>query len=944
MATFFQHYFEEGDFGKTEASVKCPYPHHTVSGEEYYESNPSASVNVDKKVFHCMRCGASKSEVGFIADVLGCNYETASKVQRVFEKNTETIYDWDMLLEMPDDVRLYANQLGISDSVIDELKIKSSNLRNLSFPVTLYDKIMDSRDYNQGETPKVKSRTGAIPGLVIPFDIWRHEPKDKWTLLVAGEKDMAVARSIGFKAITLTGGEGISPIFINEFKGRKVAIMYDNDDAGIQGAKRLAAQLKPYTSQVRVVTSFHEVCVEKGEDFTDLIMKYGAKFNDVAQYIAQTPDFTEEEALEEVEKMFPTITLFQAASPQNIAKTVRSNIQVVATFESTFSIPTSMTAEKVKDSVSDKELWTKGKKTSWDLGDNNVGDILHLMDNNFKEKDIIKNQKDLLRVPDKETGIKLSRISKETVFKCSVTDLFESSAKDVRQMEYVAYSVGVKLESGKKYKATYQIVPHPYQGQQLTMIITDVSEASDSITNFAVTEDVAEQLKKVQEIPGSVKEKVDTLSEMVRGIVGFEADKQLIQAIDLTYHTVLNFNFGQRFIGVRGYLDTLVVSESRYGKSSTAEALRKMYNLGTMVSLAGSSATKAGIIGGANKVGGSYQTRAGIIPQNHRNMIIFEELAKCNSDILRELTDIRSSNEVRIVRVNGALYLPALVRMLTLTNVKSQGTMTRPIASYPNGIEIVSELIGTAEDIARYDMMVILGENKGKQMNFDWTPREPLDPSVYQARIRWVWSRTAEQVVLTNEVLQYIVEQCNLLNDEFDTHIKIFGTEAWKKVTRLAIAVAGYVVSADETYEHLIVNKEHVDFAVDYLKGIYDNEVFRLKEYVTRERQFSHLDAEGLEMLQEVFMANPTLLDQLDQTSYATRNELMAATGVSQDDFNATLNSLIRGLFITYKGNYIMPTPRFRTGMRKIERVEHKVHKLGERQEIGAVVNEDVKT
>lgn len=946
--SFFNHFFEDVAFDRVETPVRCPYPHKTVNGEEYYESNPSASVNTEKKLFHCMRCETSKSEVGFMADQLGCSYETAAKVQRQFNRPGDTIMDWQMYQQLPDSVRTHANTLGISDEVIDLLNIRSSNLEAISVPVTLYDKVIDVRDYTQGGHPKVKSRTGAIPGLVIPFDIWRTEPKDKWTLIVAGEKDMAVARSIGFKAITITGGEGAIPLLLNEFKGRRVAIFYDNDDAGVQGAKKLAAVLKPLVSQVKVVTGFHSVCVEKGEDFTDLIMKYRKDKNDVIEFIMNTPDFTEEEAQKEIEKLYPTVSLFEAARPENVGKTLRANVQVVATFDSTFTVPTSMMAEKslnVKvaeegDEGKSQQQWKPGHRQHWDL-ESNISDVLHLMDNNFKEKDIILNKRALLKIPPKETGVSMFTLAKETVFKCSVTDLFESSSKEVVQMEYVAYSIGVKLESGKKYKAQFQVVPHPYQGQQLIMIIMNVDSAADTVSSFEINEETRSNLDIIKNLEGTVEQRIQTLTDKVKGIVGFEADDTLIQAIDFSYHTVLNFNFGKRFMNVRGYLDTLVISESRYGKSSTAEALRKVYNLGVVASLAGSSATKAGIIGGANKVGGSYQTRAGLIPQNHRNMIIFEELAKCNSDILRELTDIRSSNEVRIVRVNGALYLPALVRMLTLTNVKSHGTMTRPISSYPNGIEIVSELIGTAEDIARYDMMVILGEKK-TSMNFMWEPEPPLPDSVYQTRIRWVWSRTAEQVVLDNWTLQYIVEQCNKLNEEYDTHIKIFGSEAWKKVTRLSIAVAGYLVSTDETYENIVVNTEHVDYAVSYLRRIYDNETFRLKEYVQRERLYSRIDDEGIETLQDIFTSNPTMLDQLDQNSYSTRQELMAATGLNQDDFNATLNRLIRGLFVTYRGAYIAPTERFRKGMRQVDRVNYRASKIGE-QEIGAITDVKVK-
>ena len=150
-------------------------------------------------------------------------------------------------------------------------------------------------------------------------------------------------------------------------------------------------------------------------------------------------------------------------------------------------------------------------------------------------------------------------------------------------MEYVAYSIGHKLESGKKYKATYQIVPHPYVGQQLIMLITDIDTAADSVSSFQLSEENINNLKVFQQIEGSVADKVKTISDKVKGIIGFDANDTLIQTIDLSYHTVLEFNFGKKFQNVRGYLDTLVVSESRVGKSSTAEALRDMYNLGVFI-------------------------------------------------------------------------------------------------------------------------------------------------------------------------------------------------------------------------------------------------------------------------------------------------------------------------------------------------------------------------
>jgi hypothetical protein len=415
-----------------------------------------------------------------------------------------------------------------------------------------------------------------------------------------------------------------------------------------------------------------------------------------------------------------------------------------------------------------------------------------------------------------------------------------------------------------------------------------------------------------------VFDKVHSLTQKVKGILGYNGNDTLITAMDLSYHTVLNFNFGN-FKDVRGYLDTLIVGESRVGKSSTAEALRKTYELGTFTSLAGNSATIPGLIGGSNKVNGSYQTRAGVIPQNHKGLIIFEEFGKSNTNIMKELTDIRSSNEVRIARVSGTITMPATVRMITLTNVKTDGTI-KPIASYPNGIAVVSELVGAAEDIARYDLLVVLSDRGASQIDPLWTPDTPLEQTTYQTRLRWIWSRTAEQVIIPEDVINYIILKANDVNEKYDCHIKIFGTEAWKKISRLAIAVAGYICSSDESYENIVVTKECVDYAVDFMIKIYDNPTFKLKEYVEHSRQYTQIDDDGIRALQEIYMKAPGLVLQLEQCATTNRNMLAAATGLTADELNKMLMLLTRGLFIRYQQHDIVPTERFRLGMCQIER------------------------
>lgn len=928
MGNFFEYYFSEYDFEKKETAVCCPFPHHTESGVEYQETIPSAHINLDKGVFHCKVCEKGLSEVSFISEILGCKYEAASKIASLY-RDVENLHSWNQLKLNPRTKEI-CNELGINDEVIEELHLKTENREeDIAFPVLMYGKVVDVRNYSPyNRAAKIRSRAGSTTGMVIPFDLWINTNPHTWTIICAGEKDMAVARSNGFNAITLTGGEKALPKILKPFKNRRVAICYDHDEAGIEGAKSVAAAILPYAAEVRICTGFHEVCKEHGEDITDFFTKYKKTKRDLQKYIIDSPVFTPEEAAVVNKVTHPFVTLLEASQPKYIGRVVQSNIQVVATYEKAMPVPTTIHAVKLNTNGDDKyNLMQQGETRDWELCDKTCQDVLKLVDNNFTEQQIRDNTREILGITKIERDVKIERPTKETVYQCNVTDLFEVTTKNPQTIEFVAYVIGKRLESGKKYCITYKLTPHPFKGQQLTMIILDATEAADSITDFHLTEDNKKMLDQVKNMEGSVHDKVETLSEMAKSYIGYDGYNKLIKAIDLSFHAALQFNFNGNT--ERGTLDTLIVTESRIGKSSTAEALQKLYSLGTFVSLAGGNATIAGIIGGSNKVNGSYQTRAGLLPMNHRGLVIFEELAKCDKDLVKALTDTRSSGSVKITRVSGDLQLPALVRMITLSNVKSSSKNIQPIASYPNGITILVDLIGAPEDIARYDLMLVMGETGNRIIDPNWRPITPFEPDVYKTKIRWVWSRNPDQIIITRDVVEYIFKKCNELNSKYDSHIKIFGTEAWKKVARLATAIAGYVVSTDDTYEKIIVTTECVDEAVDYLISCYDNNTFKLKEYVDNERRYGDIDDDGIKLLQDIYNQSPMTIRQLSVLDKTNRMNLTSATGLDNDMYNKLMNRLVQGAFVKFDGYDIVPTERFRKGFGLIDKSGNIV-RLGE--------------
>ncbi len=921
--SFFEAYFKDEILNPTgDTQICCPFPHQN-GNLTYYETNPSAGVNLEKKVFHCFTCQRSYSETSFAAEVLGGSYSDATKIVKAINKSS-SIESWkyaESNLELNDDIKnLLINKLQLNIKTIKEMHIgyRGGGEESITIPIIVYDRIVDLVTYRPGKHPKYIRKTDSISGIPCPFDLWIQSEASKPTLICAGEKDMLIARSKGFNAISFTGGEANTPtMFLKFFKDRPVFIIYDNDETGRLGAQKLALALKNHTKSTHIV-DLSPVCKEKGEDLWDFFCKYNKTKQDLINILNNTKKFSEEEAIRIKNQIYPTIKLNEATKPQNLHKVLKSKIQVIATIENIYSATSYISMSKVTAN-NEHDTLNIGDVRTWELNDTNYKELFYMIDSNLKEKAIEKYIKtNLLHIPEKEKGLNIDSRLTTTVYKCTVTDTLDTGSTD-SSLEFIAYSLNNKLENGKKYIATYKLVPHPQDGQKLIMVIKDVEESDDFLTTFQVTESVKQSLRKFQ-VTTTVEDKIKELINLAKGIVKADYNETLLKVVDIWFHSALQFSVGS-MKDIRGYIDGLIVGESRIGKSSTVAALQEMYDVGRIVSLAGASATPAGLIGGSSKVaGGAFQTRAGIIPQNNKGGIIFEELVKCRADLIKELTDIRSSNQVRIARVNGFTELPAYVRMLTLTNSKTHDGIPKPINSYANGISILTDIIGTPEDIARYDLIAIFGFEATKEIDPFYEPPEPLPKIDYQNRIRWVWSRKQENIYISKSIYQYTVQMANKLNKDYGTFINIFGVEAWKKILRIAVAIAGYVCSTDENFQDIIVNEDHVNEAIKLMLELYDNPTFKLKEYVEEEKINNQFDNADKETMQEIWKTCPTLIDYLIKYPECNRSNLQLISGLSNDDFGKIIYKLVLRHLIKIEKTSIFITNKFNKAFREIDK------------------------
>lgn len=145
---------------------------------------------------------------------------------------------------------------------------------------------------------KVWSIGGHGSGRLYPAEVLDDSSAD-FILLTAGELDAILAIQEGFAAVTNTVGEKsrLKDDMLEVFRDRDVAIIYDCDETGRKGARKVARQLAGIARSVKVVDLD---LPGKGEDLTDYFVKYEHTADDLRRLIARTPVQQEEEDSAEV--------------------------------------------------------------------------------------------------------------------------------------------------------------------------------------------------------------------------------------------------------------------------------------------------------------------------------------------------------------------------------------------------------------------------------------------------------------------------------------------------------------------------------------------------------------------------------------------------------------------------------------------------------------------
>lgn len=885
---YFKKYFSEVEnWNNEEVKVLCPF---------HEDTHPSASINTYKDLFHCWVCDIGYNEEQFIARINGISSADAFKLLDKYQVQDgweiEKGLLWSNALMLSKVVNL-----GISKQTIEDMKlglVKDGDKKYLGIPVYYNNILVDIRRYNimkyEGQ-PKMMGNEGARTGWLIPYDAFLSS--DNTCYLFEGEKDMLMARELGINAYTLTGGAGAKPneYVINAFKNKEIILCYDNDDAGHKGMEGVYKEIKELAKSVKYI-EIGDVVKENKEDFYDYINKYDG--NVFEFYALEQHHFN----LEELDNV-KTITIKDALKDSKLRKDLRSVVTITSEFADPYSVPTVVEIKKVKDFNTKLDTMFENETRTWFLEKYNMQDMLELIEVNAKNVELNAKFKTYLGISQKEPGLEITAKEPKTVFKSVVSD----KDNDGSGVSLDIYSFE-KLKVGGQYIIDYRIYPHPTKNQKLIAVAFNIKLVHDN-NNYVVNKEKLSQFKS----DGSIKEQLDRLYESAKHHIAKHLNYDIWLMTDLVFNSILDFKYGE---SMRGALDVFFLGDTQVGKSETTSKMTELYNFGHFLSL--KTSTTVGLIGGSNKVDGAFCNTIGAIPRQHKRLVILEEFSGARPDFIKTMTDIRSSNELRISRVSGELVVPCKLRMITISNpINDENGNPRFLSTFPNGIMPLMELIKSAEDVARYDGFLLIPkvENRFNPFAYKLTGEE-IPKECYEEKANWVVTRSEDNVKFADGVESYIWEKSEELNKLFECNFPLFGTTTSKKLARFCVALASLVMSVDENYENIIVTKDIVDFMVDYLIKIYTSPVFKLREYALDYRAYSEYNDKDIKNLQDLYAHNSTFIDFIGTQNRTTRSNLLSISGLDSGKFSILFNKMVAYKFIRISSDNVYPTDKFR--------------------------------
>lgn len=822
--------------------VNCLCPVHD-------DTSPSLQLNVEKNVWKCQaaNCGAKGDIVSLIQHILikqsGKHIERVAVIaglserydlghtkaisQDLIERWHEKIWDAGPLLKALRD-------RGVTDDMIRKARLGYHDGR-ITIPV--YDQdhnVVNVRKYLPGAPGPEKMRN--MKGYSEPRLYQIEQCSFPSVMICGGEMKALVAghylNKFGMGCVSVTAGEGAWEHTFNKLlKGKKIFVCMDIDAGGKIAARKVASQLCYDAGIVYIIQLPLDAQQFPKGDINDWVMSVRPTDADWQKLVDAGVAYTPEQLLDDdLDEVPIEVKLSQAAKAENVGKRIVVEAVIQAMDEAPYLAPRTVRVNCQKDQPYCH--WCPVRPLDPDPTSGLVtltvkGTALGIL-SVVNSPAAVQRQAILqsLKMPACKSAA-LSVVDHYDVLDVKLTPQLQIGGENRDHVTIPAMIVGHKIDLNTPYTFSGKVYPHP-KNQQACLLLDGVSEAKDSLLAYAPE---ADELAQLDVFKGPIEKQLGAVYEdFEANVTNIYLRYDLHLLIDLCYHSPLQMVFDGQVRNA--WVNALIVGDSSQGKSEASQMMMRHYGLGERVDC--KNATVAGLLGGLQQGNGNrWWVSWGAIPTHDRRLVICEEIKGCPTEVLGKLTDMRSSGVAQIPKIEKRMA-HARTRILMISNPRSD----RPVSAYNFGVETLLELMGSLEDVRRFDVALIMSAKEidpGKISTL--AKNRPHKPHMYTSDlcrrlILWSWTRTPDQVRFDREAETACMDHAASLCEEFSEALPLVDRGTMRfKVARLSLALAARLFSTDEDRQVLRVKIEHVNYIAGWIRRMYSSDVFGYKDF-----------------------------------------------------------------------------------------------------------------
>jgi len=482
-----EKYLELEQTGEGEYICACPF---------HDDNKPSCSVNTKKRIYFCHACSAKGSILKFLSKVT--SYEEHIIKNQLNEladlKNGLPDFNTQACIKALNNNKTMLNYLvkerGWSLEIIADMKIGWDTRRSrVTIPIyNIFGDLLNVRCYKPKSGPddyKVLNLRGFGSGRLYGVESFREGS----TIYVCeGEPDRLAAISIGLSACSSTSGAGhFSSNWASYFKGRRVVLVYDGDEAGRSGAQKAARVISQASQSCKILK------LKEGQDLTDYLHDGGTR-ESLEALVEKTEKVVVSEEGAERDDAIYEVTLSESSEQEYFHKRVKMKVMISGKTLSPYLVP-----KKIKVTCSLPGLgMCKGCNLAFDNGEkelqfgSNTEETLQLVETSVDSHHRIYKDKCGISARCKLFDAEI--IEAQNVEEAKVIPNLDFSTDESEYVMRQIFYVGHGLRPNASYQIEGLTLPHP-KTQQVTYLVDKAEPLEDSVNSFIFTEELLKAMK-----------------------------------------------------------------------------------------------------------------------------------------------------------------------------------------------------------------------------------------------------------------------------------------------------------------------------------------------------------------------------------------------------------------------------------------------------------------